>query len=627
MRLATVLSCSLLLTSAGATPQEVADQPAAEAKTGGGACCSESKTAAAVSLDGKLARIFGDGQCCESAATGQTQPEAGLAVKVSNAQGRSKDDESVEATEILAALGYINASGDERGYMGVYMEVSDGAMVVNSVMSGAPAEQAGLKAGDRVLKIEGHAVKSMEDLNSFLQTLEAGNEIQLVIDRGGEERKISLTLVPRETLETDVEPEIEIEELISMLEDEAVPDGHDEDEVSHGFFSRGADSDEVKGFLARIHTRSDGSGENSIRIVIDGKVIDLGDLAEFDLSGGSRVIEIEVETDGSGGHTVHTRGGKTIEIHTGHGDSGAIVIDVDGALDDESMSELRARIRNRVKREVRLHRDGDSDHDVFFTSEGHNLFKVEGKSGAGGIWVQKGDGENVLFFGGGGEHGVVHDFTFEGEPGIRLRRRAARDGHDMIFGIRHDDDDDDHHAHGDHDGDDHHADDDHDGDDDDHDVRIFRIGGPHGRVEIHGLEGLRGLEGLHDLFLGLDLKGLEGLEGLGDEIRELIHEHLGDLHLIEESDGHDRARRRVRVEREVERHARDGAEDGEHRRESVARDEIDALRAEIRELRNVIEDLRAERADHGRSRPDRRELDEVRREIRALLESLEGGDR
>ena len=99
-----------------------------------------------------------------------------------------------DAVAVLENLAALDGGGNDRGYLGIVMDVEGGAMVVSQVMDGGPAAKAGLKAGDRITRIGDHKVRNQERLTAFLQGLEAGDEIELRIERDGWVREMEVEL-------------------------------------------------------------------------------------------------------------------------------------------------------------------------------------------------------------------------------------------------------------------------------------------------------------------------------------------------------------------------------------------------------------------------------------------------
>ena len=96
---------------------------------------------------------------------------------------------AVSLTDALpgyAVSEYIEAPVcDERGYLGIYMDVTDRGIVVNGVMPGSPAEKAGLAEGDLIVLI-GQLDFRKEGSIEELEKLKAGSE---VVVRGARKRE------------------------------------------------------------------------------------------------------------------------------------------------------------------------------------------------------------------------------------------------------------------------------------------------------------------------------------------------------------------------------------------------------------------------------------------------------
>ncbi len=73
-----------------------------------------------------------------------------------------------------------------------YAEQSDG-MKLDGVRPASPAEKAGLKAGDVIIKMGQMNIKNVYDYTAALGELKAGEEIEVVIRRDGKEMKLKLT--------------------------------------------------------------------------------------------------------------------------------------------------------------------------------------------------------------------------------------------------------------------------------------------------------------------------------------------------------------------------------------------------------------------------------------------------
>ena len=67
-------------------------------------------------------------------------------------------------------------------------------VVVNEVVEGSPAQNAGLEAGDIILKINGRDVEGMGQLRNQIASIEPGTPIELVVNRRGNEKTLSVKI-------------------------------------------------------------------------------------------------------------------------------------------------------------------------------------------------------------------------------------------------------------------------------------------------------------------------------------------------------------------------------------------------------------------------------------------------
>lgn len=87
------------------------------------------------------------------------------------------------------------------GWLGVAMETSKGkpGVVVTHVIRTSPAEKAGLKDGDRIVKVDGSAVASPGEVSTPVSAKSAGQTITVDVVRGSKALAFSVTLAPRPT--------------------------------------------------------------------------------------------------------------------------------------------------------------------------------------------------------------------------------------------------------------------------------------------------------------------------------------------------------------------------------------------------------------------------------------------
>ncbi len=84
-------------------------------------------------------------------------------------------------------------------YMGIVGESlpNDGGAKLNEITPDGPADKAGLKSGDVVIKAEGKPVAKYEDLVELIQAGKGGDKIKLTVKRDGKEIDLVVTLADR----------------------------------------------------------------------------------------------------------------------------------------------------------------------------------------------------------------------------------------------------------------------------------------------------------------------------------------------------------------------------------------------------------------------------------------------
>ena len=111
-------------------------------------------------------------------------------------------NDAIKVAQDLLENGYVSG----RPYMGItYIAVTDaqtasqlnvnayGVYVVD-VVQGGPADKAGLKAGDRIVSIDGTEIAQKDDLGTLMQNHAAGDTLSITVARDGQMQTVSLTL-------------------------------------------------------------------------------------------------------------------------------------------------------------------------------------------------------------------------------------------------------------------------------------------------------------------------------------------------------------------------------------------------------------------------------------------------
>ncbi|MBD0369959.1 MAG: M20/M25/M40 family metallo-hydrolase [Pyrinomonadaceae bacterium] len=86
-----------------------------------------------------------------------------------------------------------------RVYLGTIPNYADSneGLKLDGVREGSPAEKAGLKAGDVIIKLAGHDVRNVYDYTYILGEMKAGQEYELEALRGGKPLKLKITPTAR----------------------------------------------------------------------------------------------------------------------------------------------------------------------------------------------------------------------------------------------------------------------------------------------------------------------------------------------------------------------------------------------------------------------------------------------
>jgi serine protease Do len=82
-------------------------------------------------------------------------------------------------------------------YAGVRVTPEKKTLKIESVTPGGPAEKAGLRANDLILKIDNQTLATPEDLGAFLKVRHPGTHINVLVQRGAEVMSIAVVLGKR----------------------------------------------------------------------------------------------------------------------------------------------------------------------------------------------------------------------------------------------------------------------------------------------------------------------------------------------------------------------------------------------------------------------------------------------
>ena len=136
----------------------------------------------------------------------------GELVGIVNAKSSSSDAEglgfaipindAIKVAQELLENGYVTG----RPYLGItYLAVTDAqtaqqlgvnayGVYIMDVTKGGPADQAGLKAGDRIVSVDGSEIAAKDDLGTLMQKHTAGDTLSITVARDGQMQTVNVTL-------------------------------------------------------------------------------------------------------------------------------------------------------------------------------------------------------------------------------------------------------------------------------------------------------------------------------------------------------------------------------------------------------------------------------------------------
>jgi len=115
----------------------------------------------------------------------------------------------VAASLILAGGSSVRAEDPPEGSIGVQIKIDDGKIVVVEPIKGSPAEKAGLKPDDVILKIDDYKVKDNVDEEGLQEAVKEivkhkpGEKIKIGIKRGDKDMTIEVTVGKRSDIFKD----------------------------------------------------------------------------------------------------------------------------------------------------------------------------------------------------------------------------------------------------------------------------------------------------------------------------------------------------------------------------------------------------------------------------------------
>ena len=143
---------------------------------------------------GPLINLDGEAIGINTAIFSQSGGSVGIGFAIPINMAKSIKDQLVTEGKVTRGqLGVLisDLTSDVADYFGLD---STKGVVVNEVVEGSPAQNAGLEVGDIILKINGRDVEGMGQLRNYIASVEPGTTIDLVVNRKGNEKTLPVNI-------------------------------------------------------------------------------------------------------------------------------------------------------------------------------------------------------------------------------------------------------------------------------------------------------------------------------------------------------------------------------------------------------------------------------------------------
>jgi S1-C subfamily serine protease len=103
---------------------------------------------------------------------------------------------AVPVDEIKRSLPALEKGQEpERAFLGVSSGAApEGGAAVSGVVANGPAAKAGVREGDTIVEINDQPVRDHDDVSAVVNSARPGDEVRVVVERGGERRTLTVTL-------------------------------------------------------------------------------------------------------------------------------------------------------------------------------------------------------------------------------------------------------------------------------------------------------------------------------------------------------------------------------------------------------------------------------------------------
>jgi M6 family metalloprotease-like protein len=105
-----------------------------------------------------------------------------------------RDDRALELSATLDAPSHPLSANSRRAVLGVQLSDGNGGARIDSVVADSPAQEAGLKKDDLIVRADGKDVPAPDRLRLFLTEKQPGEQVALVVRRDGKEQELKVKL-------------------------------------------------------------------------------------------------------------------------------------------------------------------------------------------------------------------------------------------------------------------------------------------------------------------------------------------------------------------------------------------------------------------------------------------------
>ena len=136
----------------------------------------------------------------ESTSSGGSVDNIGFAIPIDKAEDSLKDLMNLKTREKVdpSQASYLGIEGQSVDSQVTQVYGISSGVIVTSVVSGGPAEAAGIQKGDIITQLDGRSVTSMDQLKNVLQYYAAGETVSITVQRSNsgqyEEQTLTITL-------------------------------------------------------------------------------------------------------------------------------------------------------------------------------------------------------------------------------------------------------------------------------------------------------------------------------------------------------------------------------------------------------------------------------------------------